>query len=276
MNMQVDREAFHRPEDIVDAVQRRVEETRSAGGAVDYLTFVPDGEPTLDLNLKREIDLLKPLGIPIAVISNNSLIWQEEVKNDLAEADWVSLKVDAVDESVWRRVNRPHRKLNLNAILEEALAFSQIFEGELATETMLVANVNDGEQTLRNVAGFLAQLHPHCAYLSIPTRPPADKRVHPPDEHIVNRGYQILSEKVRRLEYLTGYEGDAFASTGNVKEDLLSITAVHPMREAAVGSLLKRAGADWTIVHQLVANNQIIEAQYGGHKYYVRRFKKRP
>jgi len=237
---------------------------------------VPDGEPTLDINLKREIGLLKPLGVPIAVISNASLIWQERVRDDLMEANWVSLKLDAVDESVWRRVDRPHKKLNLDTILEWALSFSRSYQGKLATETMLAANVNDEEENLRQVADFLGRLRPAVAYLAIPTRPPAVESVRPPDEHVVNRAYQILNEKVDQLEYLTGYEGDAFASTGSIQEDLLSITAVHPMREEAVDALLKKAGADWASVHQLVAENQIIETQYGGKTYYIRRFKKTP
>jgi len=275
MNMQVNREAFYPPEDIVSAVRQRVEETRKAGEPLDFVTFVPDGEPTLDINLKHEIHLLKPLAIPVAVITNSSLIWQEEVQSALMEADWVSLKFDAVDESAWRRVDRPHGKLNLDAILEGALSFSRLFEGRLVTETMLAADVNDDEQNIRNVGDFLAQLAPDTAYLSIPTRPPAESKVHPPDEHVVNRAYQILSQKVKRVEYLTGYEGDAFASTGNIKEDLLSITAVHPMRREAVDAILEKTKEDWTSVQQLVDENQIVEAEYDGHKYYMRRFKRR-
>ncbi|MEA3365671.1 MAG: radical SAM protein, partial [Candidatus Hydrogenedentes bacterium] len=211
----------------------------------------------------------------VAVITNSSLIWQEEVQSALMEADWVSLKFDAVDESVWRRVDRPHGKLNLDAILEGALSFSRSFEGRLVTETMLAADVNDDDQNIRNVADFLAQLAPDVAYVSIPTRPPAENKVRPPDEHVVNRAYQILSHKVKRVEYLTGYEGDAFASTGNIKEDLVSITAVHPMRKEAVDAILEKTNGDWTSVQELVDENQIVEAQYDGHKYYMRRFKRR-
>ncbi|MBN2312398.1 MAG: radical SAM protein [Sedimentisphaerales bacterium] len=276
MNMQIDRQEFYIPEELVSVVRQRVEETRLTGETVDYLAFVPDGEPTLDIDLKREIELLKPLGIPIAVISNASLIWRKDVRNDLAEADWVSLKVDAVDETIWRRVDRPHGKLKLEDILEGAMAFSRLFKGTLATETLLAAGINDGDESLRHVADFLTRLRPATAYVSIPTRPSAEEWVRSPDEAIVNRAYHILNEKVEHVEYLTGYEGDAFASTGNVKEDLLGITAVHPMRREAVGAVLEKAGVDWMIVDQMVAGDQIIEAQYAGHTYYMRRFKKRP
>lgn len=125
--MQIERRPFFSPEAIVEDVRNRVKQARQENAAIDYLTFVPDGEPTLDLNLGLEIRLLRPLGIPIGVISNSSLIWRDDVRSELANADWVSLKVDAVWEPAWRRINRPHRALSLPAILDGALAFAKTF-----------------------------------------------------------------------------------------------------------------------------------------------------
>jgi len=84
--MQVDRSVFYAPGDVVDAVSAKVAELERAGEAIDYLTFVPAGEATLDLNLGGEIQALRSLGIKIAVISNASLVWQERVRIDLARA----------------------------------------------------------------------------------------------------------------------------------------------------------------------------------------------
>jgi len=71
-----------------------------------------------------------------------------------------------------------------------------------------------------------------------------------------------------------GYEGDAFATTGDPEEDLLSITAVHPMREAAVRQLMDRAGAGWELVEELVREGRLVEARYGTHRYFLRPIKK--
>lgn len=274
IKMQVERQVFYEPEEILHAVQDKVGKAKEAGEPVDHLTFVPDGEPTLDINLGREIKLLKQLGIPVAAITNGSLIWRDDVREDLIEADWVSLKVDAVEEGIWRRFDRPHGSLQLASILERALEFAKVYEGDLVTETMLVAGVNDGEERLGEVADFLARLQSERAYLSIPTRPPAEEWVHAPSEEILNLAYQVLSEKVERVEYLIGYEGNDFALTGNVEEDLLSITAVHPMREDALSAFLARAGAEWAVAHRLVAQGQLVEAKYQGHKFYLRKLEK--
>jgi len=269
--MQVERQAFYEPDLLLQEIQEKVKQARQAGEAIDYLSFVPDGEPTLDLNLGREIELLRSLGIPIAVISNASLIGREEVREALLQADWVSLKMDAVQEEVWRKVDRPHGALRLDSILDGALRFAAAYRGELVTETMLVAGVNDGADPVTKVAEFLARLQPAMAYLAVPTRPPAEEWVRPPAEEVLNHAYQILSQKVQQVEYLIGYEGNAFAFTGNLAEDLLSITAVHPMRQEAVNDFLARAGADGSVVRSLVAQGQLIEVEYRGNRFYVRK-----
>ena len=279
IKMQTERDSFYEPGEILQDVLGKVKKAREAGESIDYLTFVPDGEPTLDLNLGREIDLLKPLGIKIAVITNSSLMWHEEVREALMKADWVSLKVDAVREDIWRRIDRPHGTLQLPSIHNGMLEFARAYTGRLVTETMLIEGVNDGEKHLGKVADFLTQLRPGIAYLSIPTRPPAEEWVQQPQEGTINRAYQIISAGVKAdsghpvVEHLIGYEGNAFAFTGNVKQDLLSITSVHPMREDAVAEFLARARADWTAVHQLVAQDQLVEAEYGGHRFYLRRLR---
>ncbi len=267
------RRAFYAEDDIVADIERRVTEAWSAGEAIDYLTFVPDGEPTLDLSLGRVIDRVKSLGIKIAVISNGSLLWRADVRETLAAADWISVKVDAVRPDIWRRLNRPHRSLWLGLVLEGILTLARDFQGELATETMLVRGVNDDTAHLIDVAGFLGELQPDVAYLAVPTRPPAEPWVTPPPENVINRAFQLIRDKVARTELLIGYEGNAFASTGNLADDLLSIMAVHPMREDAVQELTKRAGAELSVVQSLLEQGKLVKSEYDGHKFYTRKLK---
>ena len=270
-NMQVERGGFYDPEEVRASVQDKLEKVREKGEPIDYMTFVADGEPTLDVHLGHEIDLLKPLGTKIAVISNASLLWQAEVKTNLMKANWVSLKIDAVREAIWRKIDRPHSRLQLGSILDGVLSFAKDYRGALATETMLLKGLNDSEALLRETAGFLARLKPAAAYLSIPTRPPAEKWVQPPPEELINRAFHIFNEQVDHVEYLIGYEGNAFAFTGNVQKDLLSITAVHPMREDAASDFLAKAGEDWSVIKKLIERGQLLETAHQGRKFYMRR-----
>lgn len=262
---------FYTPMEIVEAVSRHVALAQEQGESIDYLTFVPDGEPTLDSRLAESIALLRPLDIPIAVISNASLLWCEEVRIALALADWVSVKVDSVDEQLWRRVNRPHPALSLAQILGGIEDFATMFRGTLVSETMLLAGINDSEEAVANVASFLQRLPLACAYLAVPTRPTTEAEVHVPDEAVLLRAYQQLAVRLPRVETLIGYEGDAFASTGDIVADLLSISAVHPLRESALRELLQRSGGDWAQVQALLDSGQVKQVWYQGERFYARR-----
>ncbi|MBN1677687.1 MAG: radical SAM protein [Candidatus Thermoplasmatota archaeon] len=272
-NMEIERRKFYPAKEILASVREKVELSEKSGEPIDYLTFVPDGEPTLDIDLGEEIEGLKGLGIKIAVITNSSLLSHEDVRQDLSRADLVSLKVDSVEEPIWKRVNRPHGALDHSSILKGMTEFAQDYKGKLLTETMLVRDLNDDDGGLRKTADFIAELDPDCAYLSIPTRPPAEHWAHAPSEATINRAYQIMKKELDHVEYLVGYEGNAFASTGDAKEDLLSITAVHPMRREALTEFLAKARADWSTVDLLLKQDQLAEVEHEGSKFYVRRFR---
>jgi len=272
--MQIEREEFYHPKEIFREVEQKVREATRKGESIDYLTFVPDGEPTLDRNLGKEVELLKRLGMKIAVITNSSLLWREDVREALCQADWVSVKIDAVTQDIWRKVDRPYGTLRLDNISQGMSDFAQMFNGALTTETMLVHGVNDTPEELERIADFVAELNPHKSSLSIPTRPPAEKWVKAPTEQTINRAYQFFREEAIDVEYLIGYEGNAFAYTGNVEEDLLSITSVHPMREDAVQVLLTRANANWSVIENLLHEEKLRELDYRGHTFYMRTLKR--
>lgn len=256
---------------IVKAVKHRLAQARLQGEPVDYLTFVPDGEPTLDIYLSDAIEALRPLGLPIAVISNASLIWRPEVRQTLARADWVSLKVDSVVEATWQHINRPHPDLQLPVILDGIRDFASGYHGTLASETLLVAGVNDSTSEVGQVARFIAAAGIRLAYLSIPHRPPTEPSVACPDEATVTRAWHKLAEQIAQVELLTAYEGDAFPPLDDPRGQLLAVTAVHPMRESAVRELLTRAGKDMTLAQALVESGDLLQIRHGGEVFYLRR-----
>jgi wyosine [tRNA(Phe)-imidazoG37] synthetase (radical SAM superfamily) len=274
---EIEPRSFYKLESIFHEVDRIVKEANKRREKIDYLTFVPDGEPTLDKALGEEISLLRKLRIKIAVITNASLTHRAEVREALSKADLVSLKLDSVSEDIWRMINRPSKSLNLRDILDGMQKFAKEFKGNLITETMLVDGVNDKEDEIKRIAEFLARIKPVKAYVAIPTRPPAEGWVKPARESIINMAYQKFEEKLGkdRVEYLISYEGDEFILTGNIVDDLLSITSVHPMRKEAVEKLLKKANTDWSVLNELIKKSKLVELEYGGHKFYMRRIPSR-
>lgn len=271
--LEITRQSFFPLDQILQEVERKISESVKLKKPIDYLTLVPDGEPTLDLNLDRLILGLKPFGIPVAVISNASLMDRVDVQEALMLVDWVSLKVDAVNDTDWHRINRPCRQLSLSSILSGILTFRNNFRGDLVTETVLVSGINDSEEAIDNLASYLLELQPMRSYLSIPTRPPAEPWVKVPDADSLQNILQRISKKVPFIDILFEAEDSGFISTGNIVEDILGITAVHPIRQDALQIMLAGAGENWKIVEELLASRKIVCIQYREEKFYLRNFR---
>ena len=271
---QTTRQMFYEPDYLVEQVKSVLAKITDKNSYPDYITIVPDGEPTLDINLGILIDKLKLLKIPVAIITNASLINLPDVREELLKADYVSIKSDSFNAAIWKKIDVPYKTLNLQDILQGIRLFSSEFKGKLVTETMLVKGINDTPEDLLNTAQVISSFNPDTSFLSVPTRPTAYRKVEKPDERTVTMAYGIFSEHIKNVELLTGYEGNAFASSGNFMEDILSITAVHPMREDAVMQLLNKSGEKEVILLELIASSKIEKVNYQGQNYYLRRFTK--
>ena len=269
--MRIRRRPYLPVQELVRAVEERVASCRARGEPIDYLTWVPDGEPTLDLLLGPTIRALKPMGIPVAVITNGSLLWRPEVREDLAEADVVSVKVDTTHLPTWHRINRPTRQLRLPAILRGLDVFARSFSGETWTETMLVEGINDDAARVGQVASFLEGIAPDRAYLAVPTRPPAVPGVRSPSAQAIAEAYWTFRQRLPRVELLVHPEEGTFGHGGDPTADLLAILAVHPMPEEEARQYLTEAGTDPAALDELLADRRISGVGYRGRRFVVGR-----
>ena len=169
-------------------------------------------------------------------------------------------------------MNRPAPGLKMDDVLQGMQAFARRYKGTLTTETMLVSGVNDEADCLTQTAQFAARLAPATAYLALPTRPPAEPWVRPADEHRMLHAYHLFQQHLSKVEYLTEFEGTEFVPSGPAAQGLLDITAVHPMREEAVRAFLARAGMEWAVVQELLKHGQLVQTEYQGQRFYLRRF----
>jgi wyosine [tRNA(Phe)-imidazoG37] synthetase (radical SAM superfamily) len=260
---------FYRPEALLRETKVRIEKVGADKHAIDYISFVPDGEPTLDRNLGTLIHQLKrELPYPVAVITNGSLLWRDEVAAAVSLADWVSVKVDSVVEPVWRRLNRPDRRLDLQTVLQGIRTFAGAYPGELVSETMLVDRRNTGPEELTALAGFLAEISPAVAYISVPSRPPVKSNVHLPDSAQLDRALQAFADAGLKVRSLTASEGERFTVTADTVQDILSIAAVHPLREDALLRILERSNEDWRLVEQLLSEGRLDRKVHNRQTYF--------
>lgn len=265
------RESFYKPQVIYEKVVKHLGQL-SSDNYPDYLTFVSNGEPTLDQSLGKAVKLLKKTGIPVAVISNSSLLFYESVRDDLYMADWVSLKMDAGDIITWYLINRPDGELDFEDTVKNINLFKDEYTGKLCTETMIVSGINDSTENLSKLAGLIKNIKPYIAYLSIPTRPPAEKFVKSPDPEKLTLAWQIFNKMHINAEFLTQFEVTDAGYTGNIYEDILNITSVHPLREDSLLKLMQNDSAGYSVVNSLISQHLIKSMVYEGNKYFIRDF----
>jgi wyosine [tRNA(Phe)-imidazoG37] synthetase (radical SAM superfamily) len=267
--METTRQEYYPPETVVAAVRQRVAECRRLQQPIDYVSFVPDGEPTLDVHLGELIRAVGELGERVAVITNGTLLWRSDVRGELAAADLVSVKVDAVTEEAWRLVNRPSPELRLDRVLAGIAEFAQAYQGELLTETMLVAGANDDERSVTRTAEFISGLAPDQPFLSLPTRPPFESGVRPPADAVAVRCFALMQEKLPKLQLLGVEIPGRFGRTGSVLDDLLGILVIHPMLQEAVAEYLRGAGLQLAALDPLLADGTIHRVAWRDQWFYT-------
>ena len=266
----LERAEYFAPEVIVDAVVARLAECRATDQPIDYATFVPDGEPTLDLHLGEAIRGVAGLGLKVAVLTNGGLLWRDDVREELMAADLVSVKVDSVDEATWRRVNRPIGNLRLETVLDGMRSFAADYGGDLVTETMLVAGTNDDDDgaLIEQTARFIGALEPLRAYVAIPTRPPAEPWVRAPSVDTARRAADIFRADGLPAELLVEDDcAETFTPSSDPAAGLLGIVAVHPMSFADAHAYLDRSGGDWSVAQRLLAEGRVVAVRHGGRTY---------
>jgi wyosine [tRNA(Phe)-imidazoG37] synthetase (radical SAM superfamily) len=209
-------------------------------GEIDWVTFVGSGEPTLHANigwLIREVKKITEL--PVAVITNGSLLYLPEVRLELIAANAVLPSLDAGTAKLYRHINRPHPGITYERFLEGLVDFQRRYWGKLWIEVMLVRDLNDTEEALRALAEVLEYIEPDEVHINFPTRPPVETWVQPPDDEGLMRASAILGEFARVVHPaegtfdLSGYE--------NPLDAIVSIITRHPMRQEQIEHSL----SDW-------------------------------
>jgi wyosine [tRNA(Phe)-imidazoG37] synthetase (radical SAM superfamily) len=169
--------SFFEEQDILSQIHEAVTSSR---GRIDYITFSGSGEPTLNAGLGSLIHKIKALtDIPVAVLTNSTLLNREEVRQALMEADLVVPSLDAATQDVFEKVNRPHESLKIRDIVQNLIRFRKEFRGRFWLEVMLVAGINDSPEHIRELKEAAAAIHPDRVQLNTVVRPPAESFARP-------------------------------------------------------------------------------------------------
>ncbi len=207
-------------------------------GEIDWVTFVGSGETTLHAGIGWLIRQVKALTcLPVAVITNGSLLYLPEVRLELSPADAVLPSLDAGNAKLYRQINRPHPEVSFKRLVEGLVVFRKEYQGKLWVEIMLVRGLNDTEAALIEIAAALKRVQPDEVHILQPDRPPVETWVQPPAEEGLLRARAILGEIARVIHPASG----SFDLSGaeSLVEAVVGIITRHPMREDVLIETLK-------------------------------------
>jgi len=233
-----ERKDYYPSEEILEEVREAL--TSHKPGEIDWVTFVGSGEPTLHAGIGWLIRQVKSTtDLPVAVITNGSLLYLPGVREELLPADAVLPSLDAGTAKLYRQINRPHPEITFERLVEGLTAFRRVYSGKLWIEVMLVRGLNDTEEVLRAIAATLQKIGPDEVHINLPTRPPVETWVKPPDEEGLMRARAILGDIAKVVHPAEGTFD--LSSYDNVLDAIVGIITRHPMRQDE----LERTLAQW-------------------------------
>jgi wyosine [tRNA(Phe)-imidazoG37] synthetase (radical SAM superfamily) len=228
-------------DDVIAEVQEALGDSQE--GEIDWLTIVGSGEPTLNAHIGELIARLKSLSrIPVAVLTNGSLLYQPEVRREISGADAILPSLDAGSELLYRKINRALPELSWQRLVEGLIAFRSEYAGHLWVEVMLIKDLNDSDSALEDLARVLTRIKPDEVHLVLPERPPCEPWVAVAEKDRIARAAEILGAVTRVVLPTAGAfkvpEGD------DVLDTVAAIIARHPMSEVDLVRALETWNAD--------------------------------
>ncbi len=258
-NLTNTRKNFFPKEDIIQEMKLSLKIHEKT---MDFLTFVGSGEPTLYKDLKDLILAAKRLtNKPVCVITNGALLYNREVQNSLMEADVIMPSLDAGDEEMFRRINRPHPDIKFDKMVEGMIEFREKFPGKIWMEIMLMKNINDGIESLKVIKKILNQINPDRTYINVPIRPPAESWVIKPSKESIERCKEILGE-IYNISFPE--EGQFFSPSSDLENEILLLIERHPMRHEQILKTFPNFSEKkiLTILYKLEKKGKVIKKKY--------------
>lgn len=246
----------------------QIEKKIASGVRIDYLTFSGSGEPTLNSEIGKLIRKIKTITeIPIAVLTNGTLLQRSEVRKALSAADLIVPSLDAVTQDVFERVNRPHPSLRVEDIISGIKKFRLEFKGLMWIEVLLVKGFNDTVEHLKKLKTVLDDIQPDKIQLNTVVRPPAEALARPLSKTEMERVKAFLGD---RCEIIANFKRKTVDLTMKSSED--SMLAMLKRRPMTTADLAASLGLHRDIVIKqlqiLIERGKIRPVQHKGHVYF--------
>lgn len=239
------------------------------GPGADCITLGGSGEPTLNRELETIVRGIKKMtDLPLAVLTNGSLLWHPGVAGALEEADILLPSLDAADEEMFRRVNRPHPEISFERYRNGIIEFSRVFPGKILLEIFLVKNINTSDEHLAKLGALAEKIAPDRIHVNTAVRPPAENFVEAVGDRELSRMAAAIG---KNAEVIASFQGKKESTGKNdlLEKDLLDMLFRRPctIRDIAAGLNVSRSRAA-ALVERLVERRRVTTGKSGFETYY--------
>lgn len=244
---------------VLDELRRKLDR------GPDYITLSGSGEPTLHSGLGEIIAGIRAMcAIPVAVLTNGSLLWLPAVRRELARANVVMPSLDAGDELMFQSVNRPHRSITFDKILSGLEAFRREFDGQYWLEVMLLAGHTAPRAHAEMIAEHVRRIRPDRIQLNTAVRPPTEDYAAPVQPGRLEELARLFTPKATVIAEYRGRRTTGHALEAD-QRDILALLRRRPCTEKdLISSLRLRPMELAKHLDALEAAGRVVSRMHGG------------
>lgn len=252
-------------EEVLEEVRAFLAEGEAS---LDYLSLSDSGEPTLHSKIGSVIEGIKKLtSIPVAVLTNGSLLYLEEVRDDLRQADVILPSLDAVSKEVFRRINRPHKGILAEKVIEGLVEFRKVYQGQIWLEILFCKGMNNGKNELHQMKGAVNRIQPDRIHINTVVRPPTEPWVAPLNLEELEEIQAFLGEKASIISEFDRHP--LSLPEINVKEEIFRILKRRPLSLVDLSQRMAIPKEELeTTVQPMVKEGKIKTRRFGNSVYY--------
>ncbi len=260
----VSRQAFIPAKDVLAEIRKMIR----SGVRIDFITFSGSGEPTLNSEIGLLIRELKKItDIPVAVLTNSTLLQKDDVRQALLSGDLVVPSLDAVTQDVFEKTNRPHKSLKVKDIISGLKKFRSEFKGKIWIEILLVKGINGSVSHLQKLKEITSNLKPDKVQLNTVVRPPAEKSA---SALTLNEMERIRNFFGKNCEIIAKFENSSVSKLPQTQEEsLIDMIRRRPMTlDDLSASLGKSSSEVLKLIDLLQSEHKIKSVPHKGKNYY--------
>ncbi|OSS42556.1 Radical SAM domain protein [Desulfurella amilsii] len=262
-NLTNQRQSFYNIEDIKKDFIEHVDKV----GKFDFITFSGSGEPTLNKDLGELIRFVKSFNrAKIAVLTNGSLLYLEDVRHDLYEADVVIPSLDAAQEAAFKRINQPHKELNLKNIIEGLKLFVREFKGEVWLEIVFAKGINDKDQDIEALKKAIEYIGPKKVQIGTIERPPAFRGIEKLSNDKLMHIYMALKDY--NVELIKPFSDKNVNFKEFLEKSIIKMISIRPCSVEELADVFDTERKDiYNIVSQLINKEKAFKKNFGNKEF---------